>query len=48
MDAYVLPASLKISHDTWGGFLGSLMHYPVALRPRALVSRVRRMVLKQG
>jgi O-antigen/teichoic acid export membrane protein len=48
MDAYVLPASLKISHDTWGGFLGALIHYPVALRPRALASRVRRTVMRQG
>jgi O-antigen/teichoic acid export membrane protein len=42
MDAYVLPASLKISHDTWGGFMGAMMHYPQSLRPKALVARLRR------
>jgi len=42
MDAYVLPSSLKISHDTWGGFLGAMLHYPQSLRPKALVSRLRR------
>ena len=42
MDVYVLPSSLKIAHDTWGGFLGAMMHYPQTLRPRALWRRVRR------
>ena len=42
MDVYVLPSSLKIAHDTWGGFLGAMMHYPQTLRPRALLRRVRR------
>jgi len=42
MDAYVLPASLKIAHDTWGGFLGAMLHYPQSLRPAALRSRLRR------
>jgi len=42
MDAYVLPASLKIAHDTWGGFLGAMLHYPQSLRPKALVARLRR------
>ncbi len=41
MDAYVLPASLRISHDTWGGFLGAMMHYPQSLRPKALAARLR-------
>jgi O-antigen/teichoic acid export membrane protein len=42
MDVYVLPSSLKIAHDTWGGFLGAMMHYPQTLRPGALLRRVRR------
>jgi O-antigen/teichoic acid export membrane protein len=42
MDAYVLPSSLKISHDTYSGFFGSLVHFPSALRPTALLARVRR------
>jgi O-antigen/teichoic acid export membrane protein len=42
MDVYVLPSSLKISDDTWGGFMGAMMHYPHALRPGALMSRLRR------
>jgi hypothetical protein len=41
MDAYVLPSSLKIAHDTWGGFMGAMLHYPHALRPKALVARLR-------
>jgi O-antigen/teichoic acid export membrane protein len=42
MDGYVLPASLKISHDTWGGFLRAMVHYPEALRPGPLMRRLRR------
>jgi len=42
MDAYVLPASLKISQDTWGGFMGAMLHYPPSLRPKALVARLRK------
>jgi O-antigen/teichoic acid export membrane protein len=42
MDAYVLPASLRISGDSWGGFLGALVHYPRSLRPAALLARLRR------
>ena len=42
MDVYVLPASLKISHDTWGGFMGAMVHYPRALRPGPLMRRLRR------
>ena len=42
MDSYVLPASLRISEDTWGGFLHSMTHIPEALRPRALLGRLRR------
>jgi O-antigen/teichoic acid export membrane protein len=42
MDVYVLPTSLRLSHDTWGGFLGSLWHIPETLRPRAILARLRR------
>jgi O-antigen/teichoic acid export membrane protein len=42
MDAYVLPSSLRIAQDTWGGFMGAMLHYPQSLRPRALVARLRR------
>jgi O-antigen/teichoic acid export membrane protein len=42
MDAYVLPSSLKIAHDTWGGFLKAMLHYPQSLRPKALRARLRR------
>ena len=42
MDAYVLPSSLKIAQDTWGGFMGAMLHYPQSLRPRALAARLRR------
>jgi O-antigen/teichoic acid export membrane protein len=42
MDTYVLPTSLRISHDTWHGFLGSMLHVPEMLRPRALLARLRR------
>ena len=42
MDSFVLPSSLKIAHDTWGGFLRAMMHYPNTLRPRELVKRLRR------
>jgi O-antigen/teichoic acid export membrane protein len=42
MDVYVLPSSLRISHDTWSGFLGALVHYPRSLRPAALLARMRR------
>jgi O-antigen/teichoic acid export membrane protein len=42
MDAYVLPSSLRIAHDTWSGFLGAMLQYPQSLRPRALVARLRR------
>ncbi len=42
MDVYVLPASLRLSQDTWGGFLHSMLDIPEALRPRALLARLRR------
>ena len=42
MDVYVLPASLRISEDTWSGFLRALLHLPETLRPRALAARLRK------
>ncbi len=42
MDAYVLPASLKIAHDSWGGFLRAMAHYPHSLRPKELRKRLRK------
>lgn len=42
MDAYVLPASLRLSVDTWSGFGRALLHVPEMLRPRALLARLRR------
>jgi hypothetical protein len=46
MDVYVLPASIRISHDTWGGFMGAMVHYPRGLRPAALVRRLKRRTLE--
>ena len=42
MDTYVLPTSLRISQDTWGGFLHSMGQIPQGLRPAALLARLRR------
>ena len=42
MDTYVLPASLRISQDTWSGFLASMWHIPDAVRPAAILARLRR------
>jgi O-antigen/teichoic acid export membrane protein len=42
MNLYVLPATLRIAHDTFSGFLQSLLDVPPALRPRALLKRLRR------
>ncbi|MGA8939543.1 MAG: lipopolysaccharide biosynthesis protein [Acidobacteriaceae bacterium] len=42
MDAYVLPSSLRIAHDSWSGFLRAMVHYPNSLRPKELAARLRR------
>jgi O-antigen/teichoic acid export membrane protein len=42
MNFYVLPASLRIAHDTLGGFMAGMLHYPESLRPAALLARLRR------
>ena len=42
MNLYVLPESLRLSHDTLPAFLASLLHYPPSLLPSALIARLRR------
>jgi O-antigen/teichoic acid export membrane protein len=42
MNMYVLPASLRIAHDTFPAFMASMLTYPQSLRPGALWARVRR------
>jgi O-antigen/teichoic acid export membrane protein len=42
MNCYVLPASLRIAHDTFPAFAASLLHYPPSLRPEVLLARLRR------
>ncbi len=42
MNLYVVPACLRIAHDTLPAFLASLLHYPPSLRPAALLARIRR------
>ena len=42
MNLYVVPACLRIAHDTAPAFLASLVHYPQSLSPDALLARIRR------
>ncbi|QNI36912.1 lipopolysaccharide biosynthesis protein [Edaphobacter albus] len=42
MNFYVLPASLRLSDDTFPAFVASMLHYPQSLRPAALMARLRR------
>jgi len=42
MNLYVLPVSLRISQDTFVGFMASMLQYPSSLRPGALLARIRR------
>jgi len=42
MNFYVVPACLRIAHDTLPAFLSSLLHYPQFLQPAALLARIRR------
>ena len=42
MNLYVVPACLRIAHDTLPAFVASLFHYPPSLRPGVLLARVRR------
>ena len=41
MNLYVLPASLRIAHDTFPAFLASMFTFPPSLKPRALLARLR-------
>jgi O-antigen/teichoic acid export membrane protein len=42
MNLYVVPACLRIAHDTLPAFLSSLLSYPPSLHPAILLARVRR------
>jgi O-antigen/teichoic acid export membrane protein len=42
MNFYVLPASLRIAHDTFPAFMASMLNYPPSLTPAALLARLRR------
>ena len=42
MNLYVVPASLRIAHDTLPQFLTAMLNYPPSLRPAALLARIRR------
>ena len=42
MNFYVLPATLRIAHDTLPAFVASLFHVPPALHPRAMLRRLNR------
>jgi O-antigen/teichoic acid export membrane protein len=42
MNAYVLPASLRIAQDTFPAFMAGLLHYPHTLKPAQLLARIRR------
>jgi O-antigen/teichoic acid export membrane protein len=42
MNIYVLPASLRIAHDTFPAFLASMIHYPQSLKPANLLARLSR------
>jgi O-antigen/teichoic acid export membrane protein len=42
MNLYVVPACLRIAHDTLPAFLASMLHIPSDLHPASLLARVRR------
>jgi O-antigen/teichoic acid export membrane protein len=42
MNLYVLPASLRIAHDTFPAFMASMLHYPQSLKPANLLARLSR------
>ncbi|MGD0796632.1 MAG: lipopolysaccharide biosynthesis protein [Acidobacteriaceae bacterium] len=45
MNFYVLPASLRIAHDTFPAFLSSMFTFPPSLKPAALLARLRHPIL---
>jgi O-antigen/teichoic acid export membrane protein len=42
MNLYVIPACLRIAHDTLPAFFASLLKYPHSLRPSKLLAHIRR------
>jgi O-antigen/teichoic acid export membrane protein len=46
MNLYVLPASLRIAHDTFPAFMESMLHWPHSLKPGELLNRLRRTNLE--
>ena len=42
MNLYVVPASLRIAHDTLPAFVAGMLHYPQSLKPSALLARLSR------
>ncbi len=42
MNVYVMPTSLRMSHDTVSDFISGMLHYPASLRPGALIGRLSR------
>jgi O-antigen/teichoic acid export membrane protein len=42
MNLYVVPACLRIAHDTLPAFLASMLSIPEVIHPRALLARIRR------
>jgi O-antigen/teichoic acid export membrane protein len=42
MNSYVLPNSLRLTNDTFPAFLRSMLDFPAALHPRALMRRLNR------
>ena len=42
MTFYVLPNSLRMAHDKFLDFMVSMLHYPLSLKPAALLARFRR------
>jgi O-antigen/teichoic acid export membrane protein len=42
MNLYVVPACLRIAHDTLPAFLASMLHIPSELNPASILARVRR------
>jgi O-antigen/teichoic acid export membrane protein len=42
MNLYVVPACLRIAHDTMPAFLASMLHIPNVIHPRTLLARIKR------
>ena len=48
MNAYVLPASLRIAQDTFPAFMAGMLHYPHSLKPATLLGSLRRARLPRA